>query len=319
MIKLGICGYGNLGKGVIDNLKNFSDFELKAIFSRRKLTDVEYPVYSIDEIKKLEGKLDVVILCGGSATDLPNQTPYFAQSFNVVDSFDTHAKIPQHFENVDKSAKKGGNLALISAGWDPGLFSITRATFNAFLPCGADVTFWGKGVSQGHSDAIRRINGVKRAVQYTIPKQQALEQARSGNVNLTTREKHLRECFVVLDDDADKQQIENSIKTMPNYFAEYDTVVHFISEDEFYKNHLGMPHGGRVLRSGKSTPNVSQSLELSIDLQSNPHFTSGILLAYARAVVRLKAKGETGCITPFDVSPTMLYSGTAEEMRKNLL
>lgn len=321
MIKLGILGYGNLGRAVIDNLPNFPDMRLDAIFTRRpQAVKADYPVYAADKMSDFAGKLDVVILCGGSATDLPRQTPEAATMFNVVDSFDTHAKIPAHFAAVERAAEGAGKLALISAGWDPGLFSLARAMFGAFLPKGTDYTFWGKGVSQGHSDAIRRIAGVKRGVQYTIPKQDALTRVREGGeIKLSTRDKHLRECFVVAEDGADKAKIEKEIVTMPNYFADYDTVVHFIDERTFERDHKGIPHGGFVLRSGKSTEKLGNLLELSIKLDSNPHFTSGILLAYARAVSRLSAAGLTGCLTPFDVPLSALYEGTPEDMRKNLL
>ncbi|MDE6398187.1 MAG: diaminopimelate dehydrogenase, partial [Clostridiales bacterium] len=270
--------------------------------------------------EKWAGKIDVLILCSGSATDLPEQTPAAAKLFNVVDSFDTHANIPAHFAAVDKAARAGGHLALVSAGWDPGLFSLSRAYFNAFLPNGTDYTFWGKGVSQGHSDAIRRVAGVKRGVQYTVPREQAIERVRSGErPALTTRDKHLRECFVVAQEGADRAKIEAAIKNMPNYFADYDTVVHFITEEDFERDHNKMPHGGFVLRSGNTTPAYKNLLELNIKLDSNPHFTSGVLLACARAVKRMHDNGSCGCITLFDVPPAALFAGTPADLRAHLL
>lgn len=321
MTNIGIFGWGNLGKAVVDNLPNFPDIKLQVIFSRRpQAVQADYPVCDAADMAAYAGKLDVLLLCSGSATDLPVQSPAAAKLFNIVDSFDTHAKIPEHFAAVDAAARAGGKLGLISAGWDPGLFSLTRAMFNAFLPNGTDYTFWGKGVSQGHSDAIRRIAGVKRGVQYTVPQEEALAKVRSGaNPQLTTREKHLRECFVVAADGSDEKKIEAEIKTMPNYFADYDTVVHFISEAEFERDHKAMPHGGLVLRSGSNTPDYKSLLELKIRLDSNPHFTSGVLLAYARAVKRLYDEGKRGCMTVFDVPASALYCGTADELRQKLL
>lgn len=320
-MKIGIFGWGNLGRAVVDNLHNFPDMELKVIFSRRpNAVQATYPVAAVSDMPKYVGAIDVLLLCSGSATDLPEQTPSAVKLFNVVDSFDTHAKIPAHFAAVDKEARENNHLGLISAGWDPGLFSLSRALFNAFLPDGSDYTFWGKGVSQGHSDAIRRIRGVKRGVQYTIPRDEAIARVRSGERPvLNTREKHLRECFVVAEKDADCTEIEAGIKNMPNYFADYDTVVHFISEEEFEREHKKMPHGGFVLRSGAHTPEYKSLLELNIKLDSNPHFTSGVLLSYARAVKRMHDEGRRGCITVFDVPPTALFAGTAEEMREHLL
>lgn len=324
-MKIGIYGWGNLGKAVADNLPNFPDMQLEVIFSRRPQAVAEsapagVAVASASDAEKWAGKIDVLVLCSGSATDLPEQTPAAAKYFNVVDSFDTHANIPAHFAAVDKAAKEGGRLALVSAGWDPGLFSLSRAYFHAFLPNGTDYTFWGKGVSQGHSDAIRRVAGVKRGVQYTVPREKAIERARSGErPALTAREKHLRECFVVAQEGADRAKIEAEIKNMPNYFADYDTVVHFISEEEFERDHKKMPHGGFVLRSGDNTPDYKSLLELNIKLDSNPHFTSGVLLACARAVKRMHDGGSRGCITLFDVPPAALFAGTPAELRAHLL
>ncbi len=321
MTNIGIFGWGNLGKAVADNLHDFPDVQLKVIFSRRPhAIEAKYPVASVADMPDWVGKIDVLLLCSGSATDLPEQTPAAVKLFNVVDSFDTHARIPAHFTAVDSAAKVAGHLGLISAGWDPGLFSLARTYFNAFLPDGTDYTFWGKGVSQGHSDAIRRVAGVKRGVQYTVPREDAIARVRSGErPALTTREKHLRECYVVAEKGADCKKIEAEIKNMPNYFAEYDTVVHFISEEEFERDHRAMPHGGFVLRSGNHTSAHKSLLELNIKLDSNPHFTSSVLLAYARAVHRMFAEGRRGCITVFDVPPAALYAGMPEELRKNLL
>lgn len=325
MTRIGIFGWGNLGKAVVDNLPNFADMDLRVIFSRRpdavqKDAPAGVSVASADDMRAWAGKIDVLLLCSGSATDLPVQTPAAAKLFNVVDSFDTHANIPAHFAAVDKAARESGHLGLISAGWDPGLFSLARAYFNAFLPNGTDYTFWGKGVSQGHSDAIRRVAGVKRGVQYTVPREAAIARVRSGEQPaLSTREKHLRECFVVAENGADRKRIEAEIKEMPNYFADYDTAVHFISEEEFERDHKKMPHGGFVLRSGNNTPDYKSLLELNIKLDSNPHFTSGVLLAYARAVKRLFDEGKRGCVTVFDVPPSALFAGTPDDMRAHLL
>ncbi len=326
-IKIGILGYGNLGKGVECAIKHNSDMELAAIFTRRapesiKPKTTNIPVININEAKNWIDKIDVMILCGGSATDLPEQTPKFAEMFNVIDSFDTHAKIPEHFNNVDKAAKYGNKTAIISVGWDPGLFSLNRMYANAILPNGKDYTFWGKGVSQGHSDAIRRIKGVKDAKQYTIPIDAALEKVRRGeNPDLTTREKHTRECFVVLDEGADPKEVEKEIKTMPNYFADYDTTVHFISEDELIKNHNKIPHGGFVLRSGKTgwSNENSHIIEYSLKLDSNPEFTSSVLAAYARAAYRLNKEGSFGCKTVFDIAPAYLSAKSGEELRAQML
>jgi len=324
MIKLGILGYGNLGRGVENAVKLNKDFELCAIFTRRNPEDLktnsDAKVVSVKDIEAWKDKIDVLIICGGSATDLPEQTPKYAKLFNVIDSFDTHAKIPEHFANVDKAALENKKTAIISLGWDPGLFSLNRLFGNVVLPDGVDYTFWGKGVSQGHSDAVRRIEGVKNAKQYTIPVPEALEAARSGkNPTLTTRQKHTRECFVVLEEGADAKKVEHEIVTMPNYFADYDTTVHFISEEEFNKNHQGIPHGGFVLRSGKTSDGTNHVIEYSLKLDSNPEFTSSVLIAYARAVVRLNKEGSWGCKTIFDIPPAYLSSKTSEELRKTML
>lgn len=312
-IRIAVAGYGNLGRGVECAIKQNPDTELYGVFTRRDSKTVKTltgaKVFSIDTIEEHKDNIDVVIICGGSATDLPVQTPALASYFNVIDSFDTHAKIPEHFANVDKAAKNAGTTAIISVGWDPGMFSLNRLYASCILPDGADYTFWGKGVSQGHSDAIRRIEGVKDARQYTIPVQSALDAVRSGkNPVLTTREKHTRECFVVAEDGADKARIENEINTMPNYFADYDTTVHFISEEELKKNHSGIPHGGFVIRSGKTGLNGENKhvIEYSLKLDSNPEFTSSVLVAYARAAFRMNKEGNTGCKSVFDVPPAYL-------------
>ncbi len=312
-IRIAVAGYGNLGRGVECAIKQNPDTELYGVFTRRDPKTVKTltgaKVFSIDTIEEHKDNIDVVIICGGSATDLPVQTPALASYFNVIDSFDTHAKIPEHFANVDKAAKSAGTTAIISVGWDPGMFSLNRLYASCILPDGADYTFWGKGVSQGHSDAIRRIEGVKDARQYTIPVQSALDAVRNGkNPVLTTREKHTRECFVVAEDGADKAKIENEIKTMPNYFADYDTTVHFISEEELKKNHSGIPHGGFVIRSGKTGLNGENKhvIEYSLKLDSNPEFTSSVLVAYARAAFRMNKEGNTGCKSVFDVPPAYL-------------
>ena len=326
-IRIGIMGYGNLGRGIECAIKQNSDMELVAVFTRRSPETVRIltegvNVYHVDDAIKMKNEIDVLILCGGSATDLPKQTVEYAKYFNVVDSFDTHAKIPEHFENVNKMAVENNNVALISAGWDPGMFSLNRLYASAVLPQGKDYTFWGKGISQGHSDAIRRIEGVKNAKQYTIPIDSALEAVRNGSEpELTTREKHLRECFVVAEEGADLSRIENEIKTMPNYFADYDTTVHFITEEELLRDHGGIPHGGFVIRSGKTGWNGENThvIEYSLKLDSNPEFTSSVIVAYARAVYRMKNEGMCGCKTVFDVAPAYLSQMTAEEMRKNLL
>ncbi len=326
MIKVGIVGYGNLGRGVECAIKQNDDMELYGVFSRRNPDSFETltgaKTYHIDEILKHKDEIDVLVLCGGSATDLPKQTPILAKNFNVIDSFDTHAKIPEHFGNVDKEAKQGGNIAIISVGWDPGMFSLNRLYAEAVLPCGKDYTFWGKGVSQGHSDAIRRVEGVLDAKQYTIPCDDALEKVRAGeNPDLSTRQKHLRECFVVLKDGADARKVEKEIKEMPNYFADYDTTVHFISKEELDRDHSGIPHGGFVIRSGKTGLNSENNhiIEYSLKLDSNPEFTSSVLVCYARAAVRMSKEGIFGCKTVFDVAPCYLSPHTNEDLRKRLL
>ncbi|MBQ4109964.1 MAG: diaminopimelate dehydrogenase [Clostridia bacterium] len=326
-IRIGILGYGNLGRGIECAVKQASDMELKAVFTRRdpstvKILSDNVKVYHVDEAVKMKDEIDVMILCGGSATDLPVQTPEYVKYFNVVDSFDTHAKIPEHFGNVDKSAKESGKIGIISAGWDPGMFSLNRLYAGAVLPNGKDYTFWGKGVSQGHSDAIRRIDGVVDAKQYTIPIDTALEAVRSGsNPELSTREKHLRECFVVAAEGADKAKIEQEIKTMPNYFADYDTIVHFISLEELKANHSGIPHGGFVIRSGNTgwENEHSHIIEYSLKLDSNPEFTASVIVAYARAAYKLSKEGACGCKTVFDIAPAYLTEMSHEEIIKNLL
>lgn len=305
MIRIGIIGYGNLGKGVEKAVNAAEDMELIGVFTRRNKESVHTisgaAVYSVDELENFVGKADVMILCGGSATDLPKQTAQYVKLFNTVDSFDTHAKIPEHFAAVDAAAKESGKIGLISVGWDPGLFSVARMLFGAVLPDGNDYTFWGRGVSQGHSDAIRRVAGVKDARQYTVPVQAAVDAVRKGeNPVLTTREKHTRECYVVAEEGADKARIEREIKEMPNYFSDYDTTVHFISEEELLKNHAGLPHGGFVLRSGATGEN-KHLLEFSLKLDSNPEFTASVLTAYARATAKMNAAGECGAKTVFDV------------------
>lgn len=326
-IRIGILGYGNLGRGVECAIRQNPDMELKAVFTRRdpesvKILTEGVKVYSVDEAKNMTGEIDVLILCGGSATDLPKQTPEFAKLFNTIDSFDTHARIPEHFDAVDAAAKESSHVSIISVGWDPGMFSLNRLYANAILPEGKDYTFWGKGVSQGHSDAVRRVEGVKDARQYTIPKDEALKAVRAGeNPDLTTREKHLRECFVVAEEGADLAKIEETIKTMPNYFDEYDTIVHFISEEEMQKNHSGIPHGGFVIRSGKTGWNGEHShlIEYNLKLDSNPEFTSSVLVAYARAAYRLSKEGQCGCKTVFDIAPAYLSAEDGAELRKHLL
>jgi len=322
--RIAILGYGNLGKGVEKAINKNQDMELTAIFTRRKPNELKTltntQVISIDEIENWKDKIDVLIICGGSATDLPVQTPKYSKMFNVIDSFDTHAKIPEHFENVDKSAKSANKTAIISVGWDPGMFSLNRLYANAILPDGKDYTFWGKGVSQGHSDAIRRIEGVLDAKQYTIPIDSALKSVREGkNPELNTREKHKRECYVVLKEGADAKKVEQEIITMPNYFADYDTTVHFISQEELNKNHSGIPHGGFVLRSGETSDNTKHLIEYSLKLDSNPEFTSSVLVAYARAAHKLNKEGQYGCKTVFDIAPKYLSSKSNEELRATML
>ena len=325
-IKVAIAGYGNLGKGVECAIMQNSDLELFGIFTRRAPETVKTltnaKVFDIKNIEEYKNDIDVVIICGGSATDLPEQTPMLAKMFNVVDSFDTHAKIPEHFENVNKSATESKTTAIISVGWDPGMFSLNRLYAGAVLPDGKDYTFWGKGVSQGHSDAIRRIDGVLDARQYTVPVDDALNAVRQGtNPELTTRQKHTRECFVVAKDGADKVKIENEIKTMPNYFADYDTTVTFITMDEMEKYHKNLPHGGFVIRSGKTGLNGENShiIEYSLKLDSNPEFTASVLVAYARAIYRLNKEGDYGCKTVFDIAPKYLSPKSNEQLRKELL
>lgn len=326
-MKIGILGYGNLGRGVECAIKQNPDMELAAVFTRRDPETVsiltkDAAVCSVADVELWKDKIDVMILCGGSATDLPEQTPKYAEMFNVIDSFDTHAKIPEHFAKVDEAAKKNGHVGIISVGWDPGMFSLNRMYANAILPEGQDYTFWGKGVSQGHSDAIRRVEGVKDAKQYTIPVESALEAVRNGeNPELTTRQKHTRECFVVLEEGADPVKVEETIKTMPNYFADYDTTVHFISEEELKANHSGIPHGGFVIRSGKTgwEQENSHVIEYSLKLDSNPEFTSCVLAAYARAAFRLYQEGQSGCKTVFDIAPAYLSAKDGAELRKTLL
>ena len=325
--RIGILGYGNLGRGVECAIRQNEDMELVAVFTRRDPSTVSIltktaAVCNIAEAADWKDKIDVMILCGGSATDLPEQTPEFAKVFNVVDSFDTHAKIPEHFANVDKEAKANGTVGIISVGWDPGMFSLNRLYAGAILPEGKDYTFWGKGVSQGHSDAIRRIEGVKNAKQYTIPVEAALDAVRSGeNPEFTTRQKHTRECFVVLEEGADADKVEEEIKTMPNYFADYDTTVHFISEEELEANHSGIPHGGFVLRSGVTgwEKENKHLIEYSLKLDSNPEFTSSVLVAYARAAHKLSKEGQSGCKTVFDIAPAYLSPKTGADLRKEML
>lgn len=326
-IRIGIMGYGNLGRGIECAIKQNSDMELVAVFTRRDPKKVSIltegvKVCPVSEVERWKDNIDVLILCGGSATDLPEQTPEYVKWFNVVDSFDTHARIPEHFEKVDVAAKESGKIGVISVGWDPGMFSLNRLYANAILPEGKDYTFWGKGVSQGHSDALRRIQGVKDAKQYTIPVEAALEAVRNGeNPDLTTREKHTRECFVVLEEGADAKKVEQEIKTMPNYFADYDTTVHFISQEELNQNHSGIPHGGFVLRSGKTgwEKEHHHLIEYSLKLDSNPEFTSSVLVAYARAAYRLYQEGQRGCKTVFDIAPAYLTSKSGEELRASML
>lgn len=326
-IRIAIAGYGNLGRGVECAIRQNPDMELKAVFTRRDPASLSIrtpgvPVYPMEKAAEMAGEIDVMILCGGSATDLPVQTPAMAAHFNVVDSFDTHAKIPEHFAAVDQAAKAAGKVAVISAGWDPGMFSLNRLYANAILPNGKDYTFWGKGVSQGHSDAIRRIEGVQDARQYTIPVESAVEAVRAGkNPELTTREKHTRLCYVVAKEGADKARIENEIKTMPNYFADYDTTVHFISEEELLEKHGGIPHGGFVLRSGRTgwEKEHAHLIEYRLKLDSNPEFTASVIVAYARAAYRLHKEGQTGCKTVFDIAPAYLSAKSGEELRASML
>ena len=326
-IRVGIMGYGNLGRGVELALRHNPDMELKAVITRRNPDSVHLltegaQVLEASKAVSMADEIDVMILCGGSATDLPEQTPYYAQYFNVIDSFDTHAHIPQHFAAVDAAAKKSGKLGIISVGWDPGMFSVSRLYADCILPQGSSYTFWGKGVSQGHSDAIRRIPGVVDARQYTIPVQKALDEVRSGSCpQLTTREKHTRECFVVAEEGADKAAIEQAIVTMPNYFADYDTTVHFISKEEMVRDHSGIPHGGFVIHTGKTgvENEHNHTIEYRLTLDSNPEFTSSVLVAYARAAYRMAKEGQTGCKTVFDVAPAYLSSKDGEQLRASML
>ncbi len=326
-MKIAIYGYGNLGRGVENAIRQNSDMELFGVFTRRdpmsvKISTPTAKVYKADDILKYKNDIDVLIICGGSATDLPVMTPALARDFNVIDSFDTHADIPAHFEKVDTAAANGKNVALISVGWDPGMFSVNRLYGSAILPDGKDYTFWGKGVSQGHSDAIRRIEGVKDARQYTCPVEESLSLVRSGkNPDLTTRQKHTRLCFVVAEDGADKGKIEQQIKTMPKYFADYDTTVNFITEEEMKKNHSAIPHGGFVIRSGKTGINLENNhiIEYSLKLDSNPEFTASVLVSYARAVKRMNERGISGCFTIFDIAPADIHPCSREEIIKNLL
>lgn len=326
-IRVGIAGYGNLGKGVELAIRQNEDMELMGVFTRRDPSTVtlmteNIPVYKMEQVKELKDQIDVMIICGGSATDLPKQTPELAQYVNVIDSFDTHARIPEHFAAVDAVCKENGTVGLISTGWDPGLFSINRVYAESILPNGKTYTFWGRGVSQGHSDAIRRVEGVKRGIQYTVPVEEAMEKVREGKQpELTTREKHVRECFVVPEEGADKEKIETTIKGLKNYFDEYNTTVHFISEEEFEENHKAMPHGGFVMRSGLTGAEEKnhQMIEYSLKLESNPEFTSSVLVAYARAVYRMSHEGMKGCKTVFDVAPSYLSPMSGEELRKHLL
>jgi diaminopimelate dehydrogenase len=316
-IRVGICGYGNLGRGVEVGLKNSPDMELVAVFTKRDnlKTESNVPAVNISEMSKWQDKIDVMILCGGSAKDLPQQGPEIAKLFNTIDSFDTHADIPTYHENMEKAAQSSGHLSIISTGWDPGLFSINRMIEEAILPNGATYTFWGRGVSQGHGDAIRQVPGVKNAVQYTIPRPEAIERVRAGeNPELSTREKHARECFVVLDEGAKAEQVEEAIKTMPNYFVDYGTTVHFISEEELKENHAGLPHGGSVIRHAQTGAGNQQLVEFSIQLGSNPEFTSSIMIAYARACYRLSREGQTGARTVLDIPPVLLHPSSRQEL-----
>ncbi len=326
-MKVGILGYGNLGRGVECAVKQNDDMELTAVFTRRNPEDVKIltpgvNVYNVKDVEAHKDEIDVLIICGGSATDLPKMTPEYTKYFNVIDSFDTHAKIPEHFANVDKVAKENGHIALISAGWDPGMFSLNRLYANCILPQGNDYTFWGKGVSQGHSDAIRRVEGVKDGKQYTVPVESALEAVRNGeNPELTTRQKHTRECFVVAEEGADKEKITETIKNMPNYFADYDTTVNFITEEELKRDHSGIPHGGFVFRTGVTGWNNENKhvIEYSLKLDSNPEFTSSVIVAYARAINRLHKEGVNGCKTVFDIAPAYLSPLSGDEIRAHLL
>ena len=325
-IKIGIVGYGNIGRGVEQAIKRNEDMELAAVFTRRDPASVKVAtegakVVHMDDMLSMKGDVDVMVLCGGSATDLPVMGPEIAADFNTIDSFDTHAKIPEYFANVDKAAKEGNNISIISVGWDPGMFSLNRLYAESILVQGSTYTFWGKGVSQGHSDAIRRIPGVKNAIQYTVPVDEAVDQVRSGSEpKLTTRDKHTRECYVVAQEGANKAEIENAIKTMPNYFDEYNTTVHFISEEELKRDHSKMPHGGFVIRTGETGEEGNKHvIEYSLKLDSNPEFTASVLIAYARAAYRLNQKGENGARSVFDIAPALLSMKTPEQLRKEIL
>ena len=325
-IRIGIVGYGNIGRGVEQAIKRNEDMELAAVFTRRDPASVKVAtegakVVHMDDMLSMKGDVDVMVLCGGSATDLPVMGPEIAANFNTIDSFDTHAKIPEYFANVDKAAKEGNNISIISVGWDPGMFSLNRLYAESILVQGSTYTFWGKGVSQGHSDAIRRIPGVKNAIQYTVPVDEAVDQVRSGSEpKLTTRDKHTRECYVVAQEGANKAEIENAIKTMPNYFDEYNTTVHFISEEELKRDHSKMPHGGFVIRTGETGEEGNKHvIEYSLKLDSNPEFTGSVLVAYARAAYRLSKNGESGARSVFDIAPAMLSQKTPEELRASML
>ena len=325
-IRIGIVGYGNIGRGVEQAIKRNEDMELAAVFTRRDPASVKVAtegakVVHMDDMLSMKGDVDVMVLCGGSATDLPVMGPEIAANFNTIDSFDTHAKIPEYFANVDKAAKEGNNISIISVGWDPGMFSLNRLYAESILVQGSTYTFWGKGVSQGHSDAIRRIPGVKNAIQYTVPVDEAVDQVRSGSEpKLTTRDKHTRECYVVAQEGANKAEIENAIKTMPNYFDEYNTTVHFISEEELKRDHSKMPHGGFVIRTGETGEEGNKHvIEYSLKLDSNPEFTASVLIAYARAAYRLNQKGENGVRSVFDIAPALLSMKTPEQLRKEIL
>lgn len=325
MIQVGIVGYGNLGRGVEYAIQKTEDLELVGVFSRRapetvKTVYADTNVYALNTILDFKEKIDVLVLCGGSKDDLPKQTPELAEHFAVVDSFDTHANIPEHFAKVDEAAQKGKQVAIISTGWDPGLFSLNRIMMEAIIPDGKTDTFWGKGLSQGHSDAVRRVEGVKGGVQYTIPSEVAMEKARSGSKEeLETKEKHVRECYVVLEEGADAKEVEQAIVTMPNYFEPYDTTVHFITEEELARDHQAMPHGGFVIRSGQTGEGTNQTMEFSLKLDSNPEFTSSVLVAYARAAARLAKEGVVGAQTPFDIAPKYIHPKTNEQLRKQYL
>ena len=323
-IRVGIAGYGNIGRGVETALSRAEDMEIVGVFTRRDPSTVKTvtgaKVYRLDDAENMRNDIDVMILCGGSATDLPNMGPALARNFNTVDSFDTHARIPEYFEAMDTVSRTAGKISIISVGWDPGLFSINRAYGEAVLPAGSNYTFWGKGVSQGHSDAVRRIPGVKNAIQYTIPIDEAIDAVRSGSCpQLTTGEKHLRECFVVAEEGADLAKIEQDIKTMPNYFADYTTIVHFVTEEELKRDHSAMPHGGFVIRSGETSDGTKHVIEYSLKLDSNPEFTSSVLVSYARAAWRLSSGGDCGCKTVLDIAPGLLSPKSAAQLRAELL